>query len=78
MLSYTKAPDDPALKPLKAFHMRLLKTRRTLARRVIFRLSSLAAQAETLDQSTVARLILATDIVQQAAALGNHFQKATT
>src|SRR5688500_9957452 len=37
---------------------------------------SLAANAEALDQLAVARLVLALDIVEQAAALADHLQKA--
>src|SRR5262245_24618421 len=38
---------------------------------------TLAADAEALDQRLVARLVLALDIVEQAAALADHLQQAT-
>src|SRR5215204_6305798 len=39
--------------------------------------SSLAANAELLDQRAVARLVLALDVVEERAALGDHLQEAT-
>jgi hypothetical protein len=38
----------------------------------------LAAQAETADQALVARFVNTFEVVEQSAALGNHFQKTTT
>src|SRR5215204_1500571 len=38
---------------------------------------ALAADAELLDQRAVARLVLALDVVEERAALGDHLQEAT-